>query len=528
MTTSNTGETFDIRPHLAIVLRQKYLILTFCVSAALTSLALTYVFSEKYVAYSTILYQPNEAVTFRPKDREALGFPTPLVSLESIGNTLDEFAKSDGAIERVVRALRLDVKRPRPESSWFMTTFHSVKDTVKEYGGKTWQLMRYGRVLEKDPFGQAMADLRKNLTIRRTAKAYTFRLEVVDNDPAMAAVIVDRAAEVLSKFLEDERLRLARETREGLATRLGQNEGEIAALRNQLENFKKDTKVSSLSEELSLKLKTVASFQEEYSRARNDLEALQQKREEQQQQLDQQEQSVKYDSTSTQNPVVEEMQLELAKLEVERSGLLGKFTEQHQEVKTLDARMAQVRRKLGTEAAKVVSSESVRTNDIYQKLLSDRLATDAEIEAVTARIRAYDSSIGQETGLARALTSNEQRLGNLSLQLAGAERSYVLISEAYEEARIAESRAASEVSILHKAFVPRAPARPIKILHVGVSAGLSLVLAIGLAFLFNFFDTSIRRIDQVERVLNIPVLGTIPAVRPVARGGGPLLIDRTV
>jgi uncharacterized protein involved in exopolysaccharide biosynthesis len=526
LTNTNHDESFDLRPYLAVVVRNRYLILTFVLSAAVTSLALTYVVSEKYVSHSTMLYKPNENVSFRPKDREALGFPTPLVSLESIGNTLDELLKSDGVIERVVRTLHLDQKRPREHSNWFMWAFHSTKDTVKEYGGKTWQLMRYGRILDKDPFGDAMAGLRKNINIRRTAKAYTFQLEALENDPKLAAAIVDEAASTLGAVLHEEQIRVARQTREGLAVRLQQNQSEIAELRGLLDSFKQGAHVSSLSEELSLKLKTVASFQEEYSRAQNELRALQRKRAEIQVQLDGQDRSVMYDSTSTQNPVVDEMKLELARLEVERSGLLGKYTEEHQAIKSLDARMAQVRRKLQTEESSVVRSESMRSNDIWQKLLGERMATDAEIEALTARISAYGGSIGQETGLARELTSKEQTLADLNLRLIGAERSYALLSEAFEEARIAESRASGQVSFLHKAFVPSAPARPIKILHVGVSAGLSLVLGIGLAFLFNFFDTSLRSIDQVERTLNLPVLGTIPAVRFDGTDSGSLLVGR--
>lgn len=526
--TTNSEETIDVRPYLAVVWRQKYLILTFCVSAALASLAMTYVVSEKYIASSTILYQPNQAGTFRPRDREALGFPTPMVSLDSIGDTLEELAKSDGVIENVVKTLHLDVKRPRPPSNVFMTAFHAVKDTAKEYGGKAWDLLRHGRIIEKDPFGQAMATLRKNLTVKRTAKAYTFQLEVVDTDPKIAAAAVDEIAQTLATFLENARHQQSRATREGLAVRLAENEREIADLRSKIDTFRNDTKVSSLSEELSLKLKTLESFREEYSRAQNDLQALRQKRGEEQQQLSQQEQSVKYDSTSTQNPVVEELQLELAKLEVERSGLLGRYTDQHQDVRTIDAKIAQIRKRLESESSQIVSSESVRTNDIYQKLLGNRLSTDAEIEAVTARIKAYNGSIAEETGRARDLASREQPLANMLLQLASAERSYVLISEAYEEARIGGSRASNEIAILHRAFVPQAPARPIKIYHVAVSAGLSLVLAIGLAFLFDFFDTSIRRIDQVQRVLHLPVLATIPALEPGTPRGTLIILDRQV
>jgi uncharacterized protein involved in exopolysaccharide biosynthesis len=526
MTTNETAESFDLRPHLEVVARHKGLILTFCLSAAVTSLVMTYVMSEKFQAYTTVQYQPNETVSFRPKERDALGFPTPLVSLESIGNTLDEMVKSDATLEKVVRTLRLDEKRPRPPANWLVSTFHTVKDTAKEYGGNAWQLLRYGRLIEKNAFAEAIANLRKNVATRRTAKAYLFQVAAIDSDPQIAAKIADLLSATLSDSLEEARLRLAQESREGLEVRLRDNEASTAALRTRLDTFKRDSRLSSLSEELSLKLKTVAEFQEESARARNELRALQMKRAELDRQLAAQEQQVRFDSTTTQNPVVEEMQLELAKLEVDRSGLLGTFTEEHQAVRAIDARIAQVRTKLQTESASVVSSESTRASDIYQKLLADRLATDADIESLTARHGAYDRSIVQETAGAHSLSSKEKELTDLTVQLMASERSYLLINEALEEARIAESRVTSDVAILHSAAVPRAPVRPNKILHVSVSAVLSLVLGIGLVFVVGFFDTSIRRIDQVERIFQVPVLATIPAVRSGDHGGEMLLIRR--
>ncbi len=518
--------SINLKPFFAIIARQKYVILTFVLSSTLASLALTYVISEQYLAYSTMLYQPNDAVTFRPKETSALGFPTPVVSLESIGNTIDEMIKSDGVLSRIVQTLHLDVRRPRQDPNLLVHLFRTTKDTAKAWGTKGWQLMRYGRVLPDDPFASAMANLQKNLNVRRTAKAYTFQIEVLDPDPARAALIVDEAADVLASALRDEQVRSASESRESLAGRLHQNEEEIAGLRRQMETFKQDTHVSSLPEELSLKLKTVASFQEEFSRAQNELRALQRRRAELEAQLQTQQQSVKYDSTTGENPVVEDLKLQIARLQVERSGLLGKYTEEHQEVKAVDARIAEAQRRLQAETEKVVQSESVRSNEIYQKLLTDRMSTDADISALTARIKAYSGSIGQENSAAQDLTSKEQQLGDLSLRLTSAERSNALISEAYEEAKIAESRAASEITILHKALVPTAPARPIKILHVGLSAALSAIVAIGLTFLLNFFDTSIRSIDQIEGVLHLPVLATIPAVDPAESHGSVFLIDR--
>ena len=137
MSDEYSAERLDLKPYLRVLSRAKGLIATFTVAAALTSAGLTYVFSEKYSASVAILYQPNENVTFRPKTAEALGFPTPLVTLESIGNTLEQVAKSDNVIAEVVRTLKLDEKRPQPPAPWLVTAFRDAKDNLKALGAKS-------------------------------------------------------------------------------------------------------------------------------------------------------------------------------------------------------------------------------------------------------------------------------------------------------------------------------------------------------------------------------------------------------
>lgn len=505
-------ESFNVRLYLEVLARHKLLILTFCLSAALTSLALTYIFSEKYRAATTILYQPQEAITFRPKMQQALGYPMPLVPLESIGNTLEEVAKSDGVVERVVMTLKLDQKKKKPESNWFIATFREVKDKVKEYGGEAWQILKYGRILDKDPFRDAIVDLKSKLTLKRASKAYTFSLETLDNDPQTAAAIVNTVGQILGEFLQKEKAHVARQETEKIESRLRENEAEIVGVRRALDHLKETAQVSSVKEEISLKLKALDSLREESSKLQSELRAMQHRYGELSAQLGQQEPSVQYSSTTTANPVAESMKLELAKLEVERSGLLQRFAPAHKEVKTVEAKLEQVRGRLQQEVEKVFGSESMRLNDIYQKVLSEKLTLEAEMLAAREKDRALREVISQQRHELKSLTGKEPRLADLALRLETAEHSYQMINEAYEEARIAEARATNEVAVLHQALVPSAPARPIKILHVGTTTLLSLLLAVGFAFFLNFFDSTMRRIDQVERTLNLPVLATIPSV----------------
>ncbi len=137
----------------------------------------------------------------------------------------------------------------------------------------------------------------------------------------------------------------------------------------------------------------------------------------------------------------------------------------------------------------------------------------AEIGALKASTGALREKIGQERKDLRELIKNEARISELNLRLEVSERFYKLLNDAYGEARLAESAGVRELRILHPAVVPSTPARPMRSLYVGLTALVSLILGISYAFLVNFFDPSLRSVEQVEQVLKLPVLATVPVMR---------------
>lgn len=505
-------DAVNLSEYLAPIRRYRGLIITFCTVATLTSLGFTYVVSERYKAQTTILYQPREEVTFRPKSRDALGFPPPLVPLESIGNTLEEVVKSDAITAETVKRLHLDVKDKPPASNRFMTAFRETKDRVKEWREDALEILKHGRILPKDPFTQAMMTLKNNVSIKRTAKAYTFDLEIINENPKRAAEIVDTIGPLLSQFLAAEHAKAARESRIKMEPRLRAAAEELDATRRELGEARINAGVASLSEELSLKVESTTRLERQLTDVTNDLRSVEAKREALSAQLATQEPNVSYESTVAENPVVEDMKLAVARLEVERSGLLQKLTPEHQDVKAVDAKLAQARRTLREQQARVVTSELSRVNDLHRKLLSDKLEADAQADMLRTKRAELRASLDKQSAAARALTAKEPKIGELVLRVKAGEQAYQLIDEAYEEARLAEARETSEVAILHAALVPTAPSSPIKIVHVGATFALSLFLALGLALFMNLFDDSVRTIHEVEQLLGAPVLATIPAV----------------
>ncbi len=89
---------------------------------------------------------------------------------------------------------------------------------------------------------------------------------------------------------------------------------------------------------------------------------------------------------------------------------------------------------------------------------------------------------------------------------------YAMLKEKLEEARISEAQKVGDVSIIDPATMPRSPVGPPKEMVIVISGIMGLILGVGLAFMFEALDTSIGTIEDVEKLVSLPVLGVIPSV----------------
>ncbi|MBL8235974.1 MAG: hypothetical protein JNM66_01040 [Bryobacterales bacterium] len=498
--------------YLQPLIRRWPLIVTFSVSAMLCSLAMTYVMSEKYVASAIVVLQPNEDISVQPKSRNALGFPLPLVPLESIANTLEDILRGELVLEKTVRQLRLDVPRPRKQYGPVLTLILDVKDWVKELRDDTWQILKYGRVLPKDNFRGAMINLQKNLSIRRTNKSYTVRLEAVDEIPERAALIVNTAGATLAETVAATRSQANQAARKNIETRLTNAAQRVQALRQEVAAFKSQAGVSALTQEVSLQLKSLNELQDSLARINSEIDAAITRKAQVEEQVKAAAPSVKYTTTTADNPVYGELRSEQAKLSVQLAGLLEKFTPEHEEVQSVRAKLKETEERLGKETPKLLSSESTRVSDIHTKLLSEQLDAEVALRGLRAKQAALQKTYTEQSQKTQGLVASEPKLESLMLQLQTEEKSYSQISEFYEEALLAESKAVPEVMVQSPALVPAEPARPIKILHVGTSLLLSLAIGIGIAFLAAFFEPKVHSALDAELALGLPVVGRMPAI----------------
>ena len=68
----------------------------------------------------------------------------------------------------------------------------------------------------------------------------------------------------------------------------------------------------------------------------------------------------------------------------------------------------------------------------------------------------------------------------------------------------------SNVRVIEKATLPKSPVSPNKKLNIAAAFLLGLMIGAGLAILLEFLDNTFKDKEQIEKILDLPVLGSIP------------------
>lgn len=99
----------------------------------------------------------------------------------------------------------------------------------------------------------------------------------------------------------------------------------------------------------------------------------------------------------------------------------------------------------------------------------------------------------------------------LSTSLDEYQRTYANLILKYEDIRLAEASTTSGVYTLEPAVVPQNPVRPRVSLNTVLAAVLGLVLAATYVFLVEIMDDTLRTQEDIQRHLQLPILGLIPS-----------------
>jgi capsular exopolysaccharide synthesis family protein len=213
--------------------------------------------------------------------------------------------------------------------------------------------------------------------------------------------------------------------------------------------------------------------------------------------------------------VIEGLTLELAKVEQERDDLLKRFKPSHPLVHEIDARVALVKTRL------------TETQEAILKSVSNKLA------AVAAQEQELDEAVGKAEAMLLDLGRKAVRLQSLKDEADAVEGSYKNVAQRVEEVEIAMATGTKEnnLFVIDSATPPPDPVKPKKALYLAIGGLLGLMAGIGLCFLLEYLDNTLKGKEDCERLLAYPILGFVPRVHSpnatVRTGQEPLTVELT-
>ncbi|MCP3876179.1 MAG: protein GumC [Desulfobacteraceae bacterium] len=207
---------------------------------------------------------------------------------------------------------------------------------------------------------------------------------------------------------------------------------------------------------------------------------------------------------------------ELEQLRLQLDHLLSRYTEKHPDVIRLKKRIAEYQEDKKNQAINPDEESTPITEPVSPAVARAEFELKREVVGFNNEI----------TDLRKELDLYQQRVENTpkrEQELMSLQRDYSNIQESYSSllARKLESEIAvnmerkqkgEQFRILDSARLPQKPVSPDmkKLFFLFVIAGLGI--SGGIIFMFEYLDNSFRSPDEVESVLEVPVLGTIPPI----------------
>ncbi len=231
-------------------------------------------------------------------------------------------------------------------------------------------------------------------------------------------------------------------------------------------------------------------------------------------------------TSTTDNPVANELQGELAKLERDLLLAQTRYTEKHRRIKDLKAQIADLKERLSREGDRMITHRTVEPNPVYRRIEEDIVNLQPERSALTSRLSSLETAIKEKEDGAEALGLSSVRLLSLTRAYdeADARRSELkaMLERAGVEVQLASSAdEIREVSRASSAVGPVAKIGPSRTQLMLLGLVLSLCLGLGIAAALAFLDDRVQVREDLERELQLPVPGVIPAL-PGGDGGVPV------
>ena len=468
---------------LYVLFKQKTLICGIFLALSVPAFVYLLLKPVEYTATSRVLVKPSrEFLNVSPSNSGYSNAGVSLLPSPEIINTEVQIIKSPQLAERLVK----DV--PFPDENGNVP--ESISDEAAKHQGR-WM---------------------KSLIVATPDKKST----VIDisitskNKQEWTAKAVNRAAEL---YLEEH---LKVHKTQGIGEFYDEQEKKLELQLTQavaaLQAFQVKEKIIDAPAEITADLGAWAAFDKSLKQTESEIRETEQKVAVLDDQLKQQKATISSATSITENPVYSQIRNRLTALELERDGLLQRYTPEDRMVKDKQKEIDDLKRKLETVKPTSVGSENISLNDVHRRILNELLGARVQLKSLNEKKAALTKQVENYSAAAADKKSKGFEYDRLLRDVNVKKQNLDLYKQKAEEARISDAMDEQKFSnayILERAMPPLRKAgrgfMVLAILTLIASAGAAIAAAFGI----EYFNSTLRNENDIEDQIGLPVLATI-------------------
>lgn len=209
---------------------------------------------------------------------------------------------------------------------------------------------------------------------------------------------------------------------------------------------------------------------------------------------------------------------DLAEARTARRELLTRYLEDHDSIKQIDERIANIEKELREAKPRFETEKQEIINPLWSGLENERLTLEASYAETVQRQRSYDESIVEFEQKLRELPGISEKMNAALRRQYVLERNYTTYMDRLESLKASQSgRTAIPGLVTEAVAFPRA-ASPNMTLNLTLGLFLGLVFGILWSISTESRNSPIRTIGQLNRLSLQPVFRQIPELRRPVRG----------
>lgn len=470
-------KSLHLRDYLSVLLRRKWIFITFFVSVVGLVTLVSFLMSPVYKATTTIQIKNEnpDIINFSNKQGEK---PS-----EDYYPTQYNIITSRNLAQRVITKLNLGENPHLFDKGLFSSMISSIINIIP---------LSEKEVAEEDGNTSLVNNFLENLDVQPIESSQLVNISFLSSSPLLAANVAGTIADEYINFTMESKLQPTLEAKERLKEEVDTIRTKLKVSEEKLNEYIARSQIIFLTakdkEYESLLTHKVSELSDELDRAiadRISKEAIFR---------EVMKNGVEYGAV-LQNPLIQSLTLEYAKLESEYFNLLKVYKPEYPNMLRLEKQIENIKNKISSEEQRILNT----LESDYNIAVKKEAYLSSAIESLRQDVSAFQQKMVHYQILKNEVETNRNLYNTLFQRL--------------KEVDVNTALTESNVQVIDKPEVPQKPFKPNKPLNLAVSIFIGLIGGIFLVFFVEYLDHSVKHVDDVEREARIPVLGTVPMLK---------------